>query len=106
MSRETDRAEALRTEFVRALVDETGMREVMALPIADSLLAYFQREYPGEKLYIPYPTRAHPVDRIEADLRAGIDASKVCKAYRISRRTLSRLFPGGVPKADSISSVA
>lgn len=97
MSREVDKAEALRSELVRALVDETGMREQMALPIAESLMCYLQRTYPGERLYIPLPTREYPVDRIAADLRRGMTTTEVCRDYSLSRRTLYRLFPDGLP---------
>lgn len=97
MSRETDRTEALRRELVAAIVGETGMREVLAVPLADSLLAYLQREYGGQRMYIPAPARLYPMLQIEAELRQGADVDDVCRRYGISRRTLRRLFPGGLP---------
>lgn len=103
MSRETDRAEALRNEIVRALVEECGLREVMALPWADSIVAYLQRERGGETIYVPKPPRGYPIDQIAEDLRRGADIGDVCAAYRISRRTLNRLFPGGVPMPSEIA---
>ena len=99
MSREADRTEALRRELVRAIVHETGMREVIAVPIANSLLAYLQREYAGQPLYIPAPARQYDVLQIEAALRRGQTVSQVCREFGISRRTLGRLFPGGLPLA-------
>lgn len=98
MSKETDCTEALRRELVGAIVQETGMREVLALPIADSLLAYLQREYPGQSIYIPAPQRPHDVLQITAALERGETPAKVCRDFNIGRRTLYRLFPGGLPR--------
>lgn len=101
MSRDTDRIEALRVELVRALVAEAGMREVVALPIADSLLAYLQREHGGERLYIPQPCRQYDVLQIEAALKRGWTVARVCREFSISRASLYRLFPDGLPSASS-----
>lgn len=99
MSRDTDRIEALRVELVRALVAEAGMREVVALPIADSLLAYLQREHGGERLYIPQPCRQYDVLQIEAALKRGWTITRVCREFGISRSMLYKLFPGGLPES-------
>lgn len=99
MSRESDRTEALRQELIAAVVGETGMREVLAVPLANSLLAYLQREYGGQRLYIPAPSRMYPMLQIEAELRQGTDIGEVCRRYNVSHRTLKRLFPGGIPRA-------
>jgi Mor family transcriptional regulator len=104
VSRETDRTEALRQELVAAVVAETGMREVLAVPLANSLLAYLQREYGGQRLYIPAPGRMYPILQIEAELRQGETPADVCKRYSISRRTLDRLFPSGLPRPDCAQS--
>lgn len=101
MSRETDRTEQLRQEFITAIVAETGMREVLAMPLADSLVAYLQREYGGSRLYIPAPSRMYPMLQLEAELRRGEPLSDVCRRYNVSVRTLNRLFPGGLPKPES-----
>ena len=98
MSSENDRTEALRSEFVRALVEDIGMREVIALPFANALLSYFQREYPGQQLYIPAPPRQYDLLQIHAALERGDSPSKVCRDFSMSRRTLFRLFPSGLPK--------
>lgn len=100
MSRESDRTEQLRAELVSAIVAETGMREVLAVPLADSLVAYLQREYGGSKLYIPAPSRMYPMLQIEAELRQGESPAGICRRYNISLRTLNRLFPGGLPKPE------
>jgi hypothetical protein len=100
MSRDTDRTEELRAEFVDALVQELGLREVMALPIANSLVAYLQRQYPGERLYIPAPPRQYDVLQIEAALRSGTSINRVCREHGVARSTLYRIFPGGLPTPD------
>ena len=98
MSRETDRTEALRRELVAALVEQTGMREVMAMPYADCLLAYLQREYGGERLYIPAPVRQYDVLQIDASLREGKSPQSVAREHGTTVRQLHRMFPGGLPR--------
>lgn len=100
MSRESDRTEQLRQELVEAIVAETGMREVLAMPLAESLVSYLQREYGGTRLYIPAPARMYPMLQLEAELRRGEALTDVCRRYNISVRTLNRLFPGGLPRPD------
>lgn len=98
MSKELDRTEALRRELVCAMVQELGLREVMAVPIADSVLAYLQREYPGQKLYIPAPARQYDILQIRAALERGETPAQVCRTHAMSRTTLYKMFPGGLPK--------
>lgn len=98
MSKDLDRTQALHRELVGAIVQETGMREVLAVPIADSLMAYLQREYPGQALYIPAPARRYDLLLIRAALERGDPPVRVCRDFGIGRRTLDRLFPGGLPK--------
>lgn len=74
------------------------MREQLAVPIADSLLAYLQREYAGQSLYIPTPQRQYDVMQLRAALERGDPPAKVCHDFGLGRRTLYRLFPGGLPK--------
>lgn len=97
MSREADRIEALRDDLVRAVVEATGMRETMAMPIANSLLTMLQDRYGGSKLYIPAPGRQYDLLQIQAALERGTSVSRVCTEHGISRSKLYELFPGGVP---------
>jgi hypothetical protein len=99
MSREADRTEALRREITRAIVLQTGTREQVALPFADAVLAYLQSEYAGQRLYVPAPARQHDLLQISAALVNGASPWRVCRDFGLSRRTLNRLFPGGLPKA-------
>jgi hypothetical protein len=101
MSRETDRTEALRRELVAGIVQQTGMREVLAVPIATSLLAYLQAQYGGERLYIPQPCRQFDMLQIEAALRAGEAPHAVARTHGTTVRQLHRMFPGGLPKASN-----
>lgn len=104
MSKDTDRTEALRAELVRSVVDGTGLSEQMALPYANSVLSYLQREYPGDRLYIPAPPRQYDVLQIRAALERGESINRVCSAHGVSRTVLYRLFPGGLPQ--QLSAVA
>lgn len=96
---DADRTEALRSEFVRGIVEETGVTEAVALPFANSLLAYLQRTRPGDRLYIPQPARQYDLLQIQADLQRGVPVSRVCQRHGISRATLHRLFPSGLNEA-------
>lgn len=101
MSKDTDRTEALRAALVRAVVDGTGLSERLAMPYADSVLAYLQREFAGERIYIPAPQRQYDVMQIAAALERGDSITRVCADHGVSRPTLYRLFPDGLPKDNS-----
>lgn len=103
MSRETDRTEALRRDFIAALVEQTGMREVLAMPYADCLLAYLQREYGGDRIYIPAASRQYDLLQIDFALRQGQSPQAVARAHDTTVRQLHRLFPGGLPRMDQDS---
>lgn len=98
MSKDTDRTEALRAELVRAVVDGTGLSEKLAMPYANSVLAYLQREFPGERVYIPAPQRQYDLLQIAAALERGESIARVCSTHGISRASLYRLFPSGLPQ--------
>ncbi|MBB1061895.1 hypothetical protein [Marilutibacter spongiae] len=97
-SRDLDKTEALRAELVQAIVEDLGATESIALPFANVIVDYLQREYPGERLYIPKPGRQYDVSQMEVELRNGADASRVAGRHGITVRHLRRLFPGGLPK--------
>lgn len=97
VSKDTDRTEALRRQLVRAVVEGTGLSEQMAMPYANSILAYLQREHPGERLYVPAPPRQYDVLQIQAALQRGESVTRVCREHGISRSKLYQLFPGGLP---------
>ncbi len=98
MSKDTDRTEALRAQLVRAVVDGTGLSEQLAMPYANSVLAYLQTEYPGQQLYIPATPRQYDVLQILAALERGKSITRVCREFGLSRSMLYKLFPGGIPR--------
>ena len=98
MSHEVDKTEELRRLLVRGLCEQVGLTETMAMQFADPLVVYLQREHAGEQLYIPKPARQYDLLQITAQLEAGASVRGVCDAHCISRRTLHRLFPHGLPE--------
>ncbi|WP_143703964.1 MULTISPECIES: hypothetical protein [Luteimonas] len=99
VDRDNDLTERMRRDILRAIIDGTGVQEQVALPFANSVLAWLQAEHPGQRFYVPAPTRQYDLLQIDAALRAGEAPRAVCRQHRISARTLQRLFPGGLPKA-------
>lgn len=97
-NRDIDRTESLRSEIVRGIVDQLGVPESLAMPYANSVLAYLQREYAGQQLYIPASPRQYDVLQITAELEKGSPISRVCREHGLSRTTLYKLFPGGLPR--------
>lgn len=97
-ARDLDRTEALRSEFVRGIVDQLGVPESLAIPYADGLLAYLQLEYAGERLYIPQPARQYDVEQIGEQLRRGDNPRTVARLHMTTVRQLHRMFPGGLPR--------
>lgn len=100
MSKEVDRTEALRRDILAAITRDTGMREQLALPLADAVLGWLQAEYAGERIYIPQPPRRYDMISIEAELRRGDTPDVVARRHATTERQLRRLFPGGLPKPD------
>lgn len=101
-SREIDAAEHLRRLVVRGIVEQTGLNEEHAMPYATAVVSVLQEEFGGERIHIPKPSNAPaPGDRQEAirrDLERGDSVNKVRLRYGVSRATLHRMFPGGLPR--------
>ncbi len=97
-SRDIDRTEALRSEIVRGIVDQLGVPESLAMPYANSVVAYLQSEYAGQRVYIPAPPRQYDALQIAAALESGVSINRVCREHSISRSQLYKLFPGGLPR--------
>lgn len=102
-SREIDAAEHLRRLVVRGIVEQTGLNEEHAMPYATAVVSVLQEEFGGERIHIPKASNALlPNDRkdvIRRDLERGDSVNKVRVRYGVSRATLHRMFPGGLPKA-------
>lgn len=101
MSRRDGESHAkLRREITSAIVLQTGTREQIAMQYADAVLHWLQREYAGNKFYVPHPPRQHDLLQISAALRRGESARSVARANGTTVRQLHRLFPGGLPRPD------
>ena len=95
MSRNTARTRAR----VDELADELAIGAAIRLrtdsdsirPIVDAVVAYLVEEYPSQDLYIPSGV-TYPVAEIRADVTSGMSIRKVCRKYRMDRRTLYRLL--------------
>lgn len=101
MSTDQDPTEILRSQLVAAIADQTGMRESLAEPYADAVLTFLQREHGGGHLYIPAPSRRYDLLQIRAQLERGDSIMRVCMEHAMSRTTLYKLFPGGLPRKES-----
>lgn len=102
-NRDIDKTEALRSELVRGIVDQLGVPESLAMPYANGLLAYLQREYAGQQLYIPAAPRQYDVLQISAALGRGVSVARVCREFGVSRSMLYKLFPGGLPRSELVA---
>lgn len=100
----------LRRIAVRAIVDQTGLREEHALTYADAVIGVLQAEYGGGQLYVPAPPRQYDVLQIRAALERGVTRKQICAQFHISRRTLDRMFPpesgGAIKTANDVEKIA
>lgn len=87
-------ADQLRAKITDALIRDVGVSERMAQPFVDSIMACFA----GEQPYFPAHQRHYPVLQIRAALEGGESVKRVMHAFDVSRTTLHKLFPGGLPK--------
>ncbi|WP_227024081.1 helix-turn-helix domain-containing protein [Xanthomonas arboricola] len=55
------------------------------------------RCFAGEQPYFPAIQPSLPVEEIRLALVAGASAKQVVRQFSLSRSTLYRLFPGGLP---------
>lgn len=100
-ARDTDRTEEMRANFVAAMVTELGVSEAIAVPFADAVVVFLQREHAGDRLYVPQPVRRYDMPQMATQLRGGNSARMVARQHRITLRKLHQLFPGGLPKCDT-----
>lgn len=97
MKRDTNSTERLRREITRAIVLQTGTREQIAMEYADAVLGWLQREFAGDRLYVPHPPRQYDLLQIEAALSRGESPTEVARKHGTTVRQLRRLFRGGLP---------
>lgn len=85
----------LRKRILAALMRDVGISEKMARPFVDSVMACFA----GGRPYFPIEPRGpYPVHEIRAALESGLSVKRVMREFHVSRSTLHRLFPGGLPR--------
>lgn len=97
--RDRDQCAKLEAELTRAIVEKTGLKEVIACQCAQAVVSALQKTHAGGKLYIPEQARNYPVHEIKAALEEqGVSQSRVQMRFGISRSQLHKLFPGGLPK--------
>lgn len=101
-SRDIDAVDHLRRLVVRGIVEQTGLNEEHAMPYATAMVTVLQREFGGERIHIPKAAaNCTDVDRqelIQRDLESGVSVNQVRLRHGVSRSTLHRMFPGGLPK--------
>lgn len=92
-----DQRAQLREKITEALMRDVGVSERMAQPFVDSILRCFA----GERAYFPAEARDYPVALIRESLERGESVKRVMREFDVSRTTLHKLFPGGLPKRGS-----
>lgn len=98
MKRARDPYTDLRREITSAIVLKTGTREQIAMQYADAVMDCLQeRKAANGSVYVGAPPRQHDVLQITAALEAGRTPREVCREFGLGRRTLTRMFPGGLP---------
>src|SRR5690606_21886751 len=83
----------LREKITDALMRDVGVSERMAQPFVESILRCFA----GEQPYFPAASKEYPIAQIRLALERGTPVKTVMREYRVSRSTLHRIFPGGLP---------
>lgn len=95
--------DALRRKIVMGIVLDTGTRESLAQPFADAVMRVLDQEKStAGVVYVPEPPLQYDVLTIESELRRGFMPRAVCNRHGIGRRTLNRMFPGGLPRPENV----
>lgn len=97
--READPYTDLLRELTSAIVLKTGTREQIAMQYAAAVMDCLQeRKAANGSVYVGAAPRQFDVLQIRAALERGESISRVCRSFGVSRATLYRLFPGGLPE--------
>lgn len=94
MAKRRETRDQLRERILAAMLADIGISERMAQPFVESVMQCFA----GEQPYFPAVNREPPVSEIRVALENGESRRSVMRRYRISRVTLHKMFPEGVPK--------
>lgn len=99
MHRDCDPYTDLMREITSAIVLKTGTREQIAMQYAAAVMDCLQdRKAANGSVYVGSAPRQVDVLQIRAALERGEKIGRVCRAHGVSRATLYRLFPGGLPE--------
>ena len=103
--RECDPYTDLLREITSAIVLKTGTREQIAMEYAAAVMDCLQeRKAANGSVYVGSAPRQVDVLQIRAALERGDSVAKVCREFALGRRTLYRLFPGGLPAPKAVDS--
>src|SRR5580765_8328838 len=98
MRRNRESYDELMRKITTALVVKTGSGEQIAQHYARAVMELLQEEKAANgSFYVPSPPQQIDVLQVRAALERGESPKKVCSDNAMSRRTLDRLFPGGLP---------
>ncbi len=107
MKRDCDPYTDLLREITSAIVLNTGTREQIAMQYAAAVMTCLQdRKAANGNVYVGAPPRQFDVMQIRAALERGDSVAVVCRSFGIGRRTLYRLFPGGLPAPNGANQAA
>lgn len=87
----------LRDEIGAALKKRTGITGTAAAPFIDAVFEGLQEIYGGTRLYVPQRASSYDTAAIRKDLESRFSIAKVCRNHGLSRSTLYKLFPRGLP---------
>ncbi len=97
--RQRDPYTDLLRELTSAIVLKTGTREQIAMQYAEAVMQCLQhRKTANGNVYVGAPPRQYDLLQIAQALRDGATPRQVCRRFGIGRRTLTRMFPGGLPQ--------
>lgn len=102
MSIANDHLSNLRTLIVRAIRDQLGLHERLAVPLAEEVLRSIQQQYGGASLYIPAASRVGRYLAIQDAYALGSSVDQICGDLGVSRTTVYRALgttPAGTPPA-------
>lgn len=98
MKRSRESYDELMREITTCMVVKTGTGEQIAQHYARAMMEFLQEKKAANgSFYVPAPPPQIDVLQVRAALERGDSPKKVCTDYGISRRTLDRIFPGGLP---------
>ena len=106
MQRESDPYTDLLRDLTSTIVLKTGTCEQIAMRYAAAAMDCLQdRKAANGSVYVGAAPRQVDVLQIKAALERGETVGRVCRAHGLSRASLYRLFPGGLPepKEDAVS---